>query len=149
MKIAIGSDHGGINIKKPIMKMLEEKGIEYKDFGTYDENSCDYPDYALLVAESVADNSYDCGILLCGTGIGISIAANKVKGIRAAVVCNEFTANASKAHNNANIICMGGRVTTPENAVKLVNIWLDTEFEGDRHSRRLAKIANIESKYMK
>lgn len=149
MRIAIGSDHGGINLKDSIVQMLQEKGIDYKDFGTFNEDSCDYPDYALLVAEGVAKNSYDCGILLCGTGIGISIAANKVKGIRAAVVTNEFTAQACKAHNNANIICMGGRVITPQEAICLVDIWLNTEFEGSRHSRRLSKIADIESKYMK
>ena len=149
MKIAIGCDHGGIVLKPSIMDYLSSQGIEVVDFGTYDTASVDYPDYALKVAEAVADGSCQKGILLCGTGIGISIAANKVKGIRAAVCHDVFTAAACSAHNNANIIALGGRVISPEYAVELVATWLNTPFEGGRHENRLNKIADIERKYMK
>lgn len=149
MRIAIGTDHGGIVLKDKVIDALKAMGINYYDFGTYNEESCDYPDYALQVAEAVAHFKFDKGILLCGTGIGISIAANKVKGVRAAVVTSEFTAVSCKAHNDANIICLGGRVITPEQATKFVRAWIETEFEGGRHSNRLDKIKAIESKYMK
>ena len=149
MKIAIGCDHGGIVLKPSIMEYLASVGVEVLDFGTYDTASVDYPDYALKVAEAVADGTCQKGILLCGTGIGISIAANKVKGIRAAVCHDTFTAAACSAHNNANIIALGGRVISPEYAVELVSTWLNTPFEGGRHENRLNKIADIERKYMK
>ena len=149
MKIAIGTDHGGLCLKEAVINALKSLKIEYKDFGTYTEESCDYPDFALAVSESVASCEYDKGILLCGTGIGISIAANKVKGIRAAVVTNEFCAKAVAEHNNANILCMGGRVITPELAAKLVKAWLETPFAGGRHANRVGKITAIENKYMK
>lgn len=149
MRISIGTDHGGIVLKQSIIDKLITMNIEYKDYGTLTTDSCDYSDFALAVAESVADGSYDKGILLCGTGIGISIAANKVKGIRAAVVTNEFSAAATAAHNDSNILCMGGRIVTPELAAKLVEIWLNTPFEGGRHSARVDKIRAIENKYMK
>ena len=149
MKIAIGCDHGGIVLKPAIVKYLSDKNIEVVDFGTFDTASVDYPDYALAVAESVASGNCEKGILLCGTGIGISIAANKVKGIRAAVCHDLFTAGACSAHNNANIIALGGRVISPEFAVELVDKWLNTPFEGGRHSNRLNKITEIERKYMK
>lgn len=149
MKIAIGCDHGGIVLKPSIVNYLQEKGIEVADFGTFDTSSVDYPDYALAVAEAVAEGKCERGILLCGTGIGISIAANKVKGIRAAVCHDEFTAAACSAHNNANIIALGGRVISPETAVVLVDKWLTTPFEGGRHTNRLNKITEIERKYMK
>lgn len=149
MKIAIGCDHGGIVLKKAVVDVLVEKGISYKDYGTYTEESCDYPDFALKVSESVALGECDKGIILCGTGIGISIAANKVKGIRAAVVFNEFTAKASKEHNNANILSLGGRIITPSEASKLVKVWLETEFAGGRHTNRINKISDIETKYMR
>lgn len=150
MKIAIGTDHGGIILKQSILDYLKDKGIEYKDFGTFDESSVDYPDFALPVAESVASGACDCGILLCGTGIGISIAANKVKGIRAAVAHDEFTAAVCKEHNNANILALGGRVVKDgETAAKLVDLWLNTQFAGGRHARRVEKISAIEDKYMK
>jgi ribose 5-phosphate isomerase B len=124
-------------------------GIGYYDFGTYSDESVDYPVYAEKVAEAVASGEYDAGILLCGTGIGISIAANKVKGIRAAVVDNLFCAQAAKEHNNANIITMGGRVVRPDLAAQLVEMWLKTEFAGGRHQRRIDLISEIEAKYFK
>ncbi len=145
MKIAIGADHGGFCLKEAINKYLDEKGIEYTDFGCYSEDSVDYALYAKKVAEGVASGEFDKGILCCGTGIGISIAANKVKGIRAAVVTNEFCAEMTRRHNDANILAMGGRVITPEQAVKFTDIFLNTEFEGGRHERRIAQIAAIEN----
>lgn len=147
--IAIGSDHGGYELKKAIKKHLDEKGIEYKDFGTFSEESVDYPDYALKVAEAVASGEFDKGILLCGTGVGISIAANKVPGIRAANVSDAFSARYSKEHNNANVLCMGGRVVGPGLAAILVDEWLNAEFQGGRHQKRLDKITEIEKKYSK
>ena len=146
MRIAIGCDHGGIVLKPAVSEYLTAKGIEFTDFGTYDTASVDYPLYAKKVAEAVASGEYDKGILLCGTGIGMSIAANKVKGIRAAVLSDEFSAAACSAHNNANILCLGGRVVSPEKAVKLVDLWLTTPFEGDRHNRRLAIIAEMDER---
>ena len=144
--IALGCDHGGINLKTAIIKYLEDKKIEYKDFGCYSEESVDYPIYAYKVANAVSKGEYRCGILCCGTGIGISIAANKVKGIRAAVVSNEFVAEMTRRHNNANILCMGGRVTSEEDAVKYADIFLNTPFseDEDRHIRRLQMIKDIE-----
>ena len=129
------------------MKYLDEKGIEYKDFGCYSEDSVDYPIYAYKVANAVANKEFELGILCCGTGIGISIAANKVKGIRAAVVSNEFGAEMTRRHNNANILCMGGRVTSEEDAVKFADIFLNTPFSGDeeRHIRRVQMLSDIEN----
>lgn len=142
--IALGCDHGGINLKNAIIEYLKEKNIEYKDFGTYSTDSVDYPEYALKVAKSVQSKESTLGILCCGTGIGISIAANKVKGIRAAVCTNEFMAEMTRRHNDANIICMGGRVIDEKTAVKLADIFLNTEFEGDRHTKRVNMIKEIE-----
>ncbi|ADL69986.1 sugar-phosphate isomerase, RpiB/LacA/LacB family [Thermoanaerobacterium thermosaccharolyticum DSM 571] len=147
--IAIGSDHGGYELKEAIKKHLDEKGIEYKDFGTFSEESVDYPDFALKVAEAVASGQFEKGILLCGTGVGISIAANKVPGIRAANVSDAFSARYSKEHNNANVLCMGGRVVGPGLAAILVDEWLNAEFQGGRHQKRLDKITEIEKKYSK
>ena len=149
MKIAIGCDHGGIVLKPAVIKALTELGAEVVDLGTYDESSVDYPVYGLKVAEAVASGDCDAGVLMCGTGIGISISANKVKGIRAAVVTNEFMAEMTKRHNNANIIALGGRVVSPELAVKMVSAWLDTPFGGGRHAGRVAKITAIEDEYFK
>lgn len=146
MRIAIGCDHGGIVLKPAILTYLKEKNVEFFDFGTFDSQSVDYPVYAKKVAEAVASGSFDKGILLCGTGIGMSIAANKVKGIRAAVLSDEFSAAACSAHNNANVLCLGGRVLSPEKAVKLVDLWLSTPFEGDRHMRRLGLIAEMDER---
>lgn len=149
MKIAIASDHGGFRLKGAILEYLEQKGFDYKDFGTYNESSCDYPDYALTVAEAVAAKEYDFGILICGTGIGIGIAANKVPGIRAALCHDTFSAHACREHNNANILTMGERVVGPGLALDIVDTFLKTEFEGERHLRRINKISEIEKKYYK
>lgn len=136
--IAIGSDHGGYALKQEIMRHLEERGLDYKDFGCYDESSCDYPIYARLVANEVAEGRCETGILICGTGIGISIAANKVPGIRAALCTDCFCAEATRQHNDANILCLGGRVVGPGLALKIVDTFLDTPFSGDeRHVRRI------------
>lgn len=148
MKIAIGSDHGGFEIKEEIKSYLRDKGFEFKDFGTDSKDSCDYPDYAITVSESVADGEYDRGILICGTGIGISISANKVPGIRCALVGDCFSAKATRAHNDSNVLALGGRVLGPGLALEIVEIWLNTEFEGGRHQKRIEKITDIEKKYL-
>ena len=144
MRIAIGCDHGGLVLKPAILEYLRQKGIEYVDYGTYTDASVDYPDYAVPVAKAVQAGEADKGILMCGTGIGITIAANKFDGIRAAVVSDEFCAAATAEHNNANILGLGGRVVSPEKAVKLVDIWLNTPYAGGRHQKRLDKITAIE-----
>ncbi|MBQ7964838.1 MAG: ribose 5-phosphate isomerase B [Ruminococcus sp.] len=144
MKVVLGCDHGGINIKNAIIEYLKENNFEYTDFGCYTEESVDYPVYAYKVATAVASSEDTLGILCCGTGIGISMAANKVKGIRAAVCTNEFMAEMTRRHNNANIIAMGGRIIDEATAVKLADIFLNTEFEGDRHTRRVDMITAIE-----
>ena len=139
--IAIGSDHGGYELKQHIMQFLKNKGIEYKDFGCMTEESCDYPDYAKAVTQSIISKECDKGILICGTGIGISIAANKVKGIRAALCHDCFSAEATRLHNNANILAMGGRIVGQELAIKILDTFLKTEFSNDeRHIRRINKI---------
>ena len=142
--LAIGSDHGGINLKEAIKKHLFDKGIEVKDFGTYDQNSCDYPDIAIKVADEVALKNAECGILVCGTGIGMSMAANKVKGIRAAHVTDTFSARMTKEHNDANIICLGERITGVGLALDIVDAYLDAKFQGGRHSLRIEKVMAIE-----
>lgn len=144
MKVAIGADHGGYRLKEEIKGLLENLGVDYKDFGTHSTESVDYPDVALPVAQSVADGLFDRGILICGTGIGIGIAANKVKGIRAALVHDTFSAHACREHNDANILTMGERVIGPGLARDIVTIWLATDFEGGRHERRVEKIMAIE-----
>ena len=146
MRIAIGCDHGGIVLKPAVLEYLKANGYEVEDLGSYDNERVDYPVYAKKVAEKVASGEAQKGILLCGTGIGMSIAANKVKGIRAAVLSDEFSAAACSAHNDANILCLGGRVVSPEKAVKLVDLWLTTPFEGDRHVRRLAMITELDER---
>ena len=142
--IAIGSDHGGYELKTHIIKHLEEKGVKYKDFGCYDEKSVDYPDIAKLVCDSIISKECENGILICGTGIGISIAANKIKGIRAAHCHDVYSAEMTKRHNNANVICMGGRVIGRELAFMIVDKWLEAEFEGGRHQTRIDKIHSLE-----
>lgn len=142
--LAIGCDHGGFELKGHIIKHLEEKGIEFKDFGCYDENSIDYPDVAKSVCDSINNKECENGILICGTGIGISIAANKIKGIRAAHCHDIYSAEMTKRHNNANVICMGGRVIGRELAFKIVDAWLGAEFEGGRHQTRIDKIHALE-----
>ena len=142
--LAIGCDHGGFELKNHIMKHLEERGVAFKDFGTYSEASVDYPDYAKQVCEAIQNGECENGILVCGTGIGISIAANKHKGIRAALCSDVFSAKMTKEHNNANVICLGGRVTGRELAFMIVDAWLDAEFQGGRHADRIAKIHELE-----
>ena len=145
MRIAIGCDHGGIVLKPAVIGVLESRGIEVKDFGCYDENSVDYPDYALKVAEAVSCGECDKGIVLCGTGIGISIAANKVKGIRAGVAHDEFTAEMISAHTNANVPAMGGRQISPEQAGTLTETWLDTPFQGGRQHSTVAEMTGTDN----
>lgn len=139
--IAIGCDQGGYALKQEIMKHLEERKLEYKDFGSYSEASVDYPEYGKAVANAVASGECERGILICGTGIGISIAANKVKGIRAALCTDCFMAEATRLHNDANILALGGRVVGAGLALKIVDTFLDTEFSNEeRHIRRIAQL---------
>lgn len=145
MKIAIGSDHGGFELKEELKKHLEDKGIEVKDFGTYSEESVDYPDFGKKVSEAVAAGEYDRGIVVCGTGIGISIACNKVKGIRCALCSDTYSAKMASMHNNANVIALGGRVVGKDLAKEIVDSYLKAEFEGGRHERRVNKIMDIEN----
>jgi len=141
--IALGSDQGGFGLKQEVIKHLQEKGLEYKDYGSYDEKSCDYPVYAKKVANAIVSGECDKGILICGTGIGISIAANKVKGIRAALCHDTFSAQATREHNDANILAMGARVIGPGHALKIVDTFLETEFSNEeRHVRRVGMIEN-------
>ena len=149
MKIAIGCDHGAFRLKNEIIEFLNSENYEVKDFGTYSEESCDYPDIALPVAEAVVNKEYDFGILVCGTGIGIGIAANKVPGVRAALCSDTFSAHATREHNNANILTMGQRVVGTGLALDIVKTFLNTEFEGERHQKRIDKISEIEKKYSK
>ncbi|MBQ7793270.1 MAG: ribose 5-phosphate isomerase B [Clostridia bacterium] len=142
--IAIGSDHGGFELKTHIIKYLEGQGVELFDFGTYSEDSCDYPDIAEKVAKAVSNGEYEKGILICGTGIGISIAANKVKGIRAALCGDVYSAEMTRLHNDANILCLGGRVTGRELAFMICDTFLNEKFEGGRHQTRIDKIHAIE-----
>ncbi|QNB47057.1 ribose 5-phosphate isomerase B [Thermanaerosceptrum fracticalcis] len=146
MRIAIGSDHGGYQLKEEIKKALLEKKYEIKDFGTHSTDSCDYPDIALPLAQAVAAGEFDKGILICGTGIGISIAANKVPGIRAALCHDTFSARASREHNDANILALGERVIGKGLALEIVDVWLASEFSGGRHQKRVDKIAAIEKR---
>lgn len=142
--LAIGCDHGGYELKTHIINHLNDAGVEFKDFGCYDENSVDYPDIAEKVGTAVAGGECENGILICGTGIGISIAANKIKGIRAALCSDVYSAKMTKQHNNANIICLGGRVTGRELAFMIVDTWLGETFLGGRHENRVNKIHNLE-----
>lgn len=146
MRVALASDHGGVNIRKEIAKVMDELGIEYVDFGCDCSTSVDYPDYALPVAEKVAKGEFDKGILICGTGIGMSIAANKVKGIRAALVHDTFSAKVTREHNDSNILTMGERVIGPGLAREIAEVWLTGEFEGGRHANRIGKITDYENK---
>ena len=148
-KVAIGCDHGGIVLKDAVVTVLTDLGAEIVDFGTMTDQSVDYPEFGLKVAEAVAEGKCDCGVVMCGTGIGISISANKVPGVRCALVTNEFMATATKNHNNSNVLALGGRVTTPEDAKALVKAWYTAEYEGGRHQRRLDMITAIEEKYSK
>ena len=143
--IALGCDHGGYALMQSVKKYLEEKGLEYKDYGTYSEESCDYPIYGEAVAKAIVNGECDKGIIICGTGIGISIAANKVKGIRAALCHNEFTAQMCREHNNAQIVSMGARVLEEDMALRIVETFLNTEFAGGRHETRVNKLMEIEN----
>lgn len=136
-KIAIGSDHAGFNLKNTVKKYLEEKGYEVKDFGTYSSDSCDYPVYAKAVANSVASGESEKGILCCGSGVGVSIVANKVKGIRAVLARESLTAKLSRNHNDSNVLCLGERITGEALAFDIVDTWLASEYEGGRHQRRI------------
>ena len=144
--IAIGSDHGGFALKQEILRHLEAAGYSVKDFGTYSADSCDYPVYGEAVARAVASGECERGILICGTGIGISISANKVRGIRAALCGDCYSAEMTRRHNDANILALGARVLGPGLALKIVDTFLTTEFEGGRHARRIALISEIENR---
>ena len=141
---AIGSDHGGYALKQEIMKHLSERGIAYRDYGTYSEESCDYPDYGEAVGRAVASGECERGIVVCGTGIGISIAANKVRGVRCALCGDCFSAQMAREHNDANVLALGARVLGTGLALKIVDTFLDTAFAGGRHERRVAKLMAIE-----
>ncbi len=142
LKIAIGSDHGGYEYKEQIVSHLKEKGYECVDVGTYSTDSCDYPVIARAVTTKITTGEADRGILICGTGIGMSIVANKVKGIRAALCGDTFSARASRAHNNSNVLCLGERVIGINLAMDIVDIWLESKFEGGRHQRRVDMMEN-------
>ncbi len=144
--IAIGADHGGFLLKKELMAHLDKMGVEYKDFGTYSEASVDYPDIAKAVGEAVVSGEYEKGVLVCGTGIGISMAANKIKGVRAALCGDYFSAKYTRLHNDANIICFGGRTIGAGLACELLEVFLTTGFEGGRHAVRVGKMMELEGK---
>ena len=146
MKIALGCDHGGYDLKEYIIQVLGKLGHEYEDFGCYGLESCDYPDFGAAAAKAVAEGKCDMGIVVCTTGIGISIAANKVHGARCALCADCFSAEMSRAHNNANLMALGGRTVGPELAKRMVDLFLDTEFLGGRHANRIAKYTDIEKR---
>ncbi len=143
MRIMIGSDHRGLELKQSLIKLIAQMGHQYEDAGSFTDEPVDYPDIARAVAEGVAGNSYDCGILICDTGIGMSIAANKVKGIRAALCHDAFAAARARQHNNANILCLAA-INDAELLPEIVEAFLTTQFEGGRHQRRLKKVAAME-----
>jgi len=147
LRVALGSDHAGFALKEEIKDYLREAGVEYHDFGTFGPEAVDYPDFALAVAEAVAHGRFERGILCCGTGVGVAIAANKVPGIRAALCHDTFSARASREHNDANVLTLGARVIGPGLAREVVAVWLAAEFAGGRHRRRVDKIRAIEEKY--
>jgi ribose 5-phosphate isomerase B len=143
--IALASDHVGLTLKQVIIKLLDEKGIEYKDFGTCTTERCDYPVYGSRAAKAVASGECDRGIIICGTGVGISLSANKIHGIRCVVCSDPYTAKLSREHNNTNMLALGSRVVGEDLARMIVSIWLDTEFEGGRHQRRIDQLAKLET----
>ncbi|QRN85002.1 ribose 5-phosphate isomerase B [Clostridia bacterium] len=149
MKIAIASDHGGYELKQTVVSYLKEKGFDYTDFGTNSEASVDYPEYGRKVGQEVAAGNFDRGIVICGTGIGIGIAANKVPGIRCALCHDVFSAKATRNHNDSNMLSMGGRVIGPGLALEIVETWLNANFDGGRHQRRIDAICDIEKEYQK
>ena len=143
-KIIVGCDHGGLDLKNEIIVHLNKRGIEVTDVGTYTSDSCNYPDYARALCKRIQSGEFERGILVCGTGIGISIAANKHKGIRAACCADTFSARMTRMHNDANVLCLGGRVVGVGLALDMVDLFVDTEFEGGRHSARVQMIRDIE-----
>jgi ribose 5-phosphate isomerase B len=146
MKIAIGCDHAGFPLKNEIISFLNDLGIEWKDFGTTSEDSVDYPDFGEKVSKEVSGGNFDRGILLCGTGIGMSIVANKFPGIRAALCSDSYSAKMSRLHNDANLLVLPGRIIRKDRAIAIVKVWIETPFEGGRHQKRLDKIMAIEAK---
>ena len=146
MRIALGCDHRGLKLKQAIMNFLEQSGYGYQDFGCYDTESVDYPDFARPVAEAVMEANFDYGILICATGVGMSIAANKVRGIRAALCCSVYDAGCARGHNNANVLCLGAEKLEVSLALDIVKEFLTAGFEGGRHERRLEKVSALEAK---
>lgn len=146
MKLALGADHGGYSLKELLKQHLQEQGYQIEDCGTYDTVSCNYPVYAEKVARAVADGQAELGILVCGTGIGMSIAANKIPGIRAAAVSDCFAAQATREHNNSNILCLGERIVGPGLAMRIVDTWLNASFQGGRHQTRVDMISALEQR---
>ena len=146
MKISIGSDHGGYALKQELIAYLQEKGHEVEDFGCHDTSSCDYPDFGEAAARAVASGACERGIVICTTGIGISISANKVKGIRCALCSEPYSAEMTRRHNDANVLAMGAGMIAPMMAKRIVDVFLSTEFEGGRHQRRIDKMMAIENK---
>lgn len=146
--IALGADHAGWELKDALKSWLIENGHQVMDFGAHSPDSVDYPDYALQVAESVAGGKAERGLLVCGTGIGMAMTANKVPGVRAALCSDPFMARMSREHNDANVLCLGGRLTDQELGLEILKMWLDTPFAGGRHARRVAKIAQIERRHL-
>ena len=144
MRVALGADHAGVHLKDAIRSLLETRGIEVRDLGTTDQASVDYPDFAAAVGRAVVTGTADRGILVCGTGLGMAIAANKIDGVRAAPVVDLDSARLAREHNDANVLALGARVTTPEAALQIVSAFLDTPFAGGRHQRRLEKITALE-----
>jgi ribose 5-phosphate isomerase B len=146
MRVALGSDHAGWDIKEELKRYMSINKIEYKDFGCYNEESCDYPDYTVKVCEAVLSGQFDRGVLVCGTGIGMSIAANKIRGIYAALVDNTLSAERSRTHNDSNVLVLPGKLIGNGLADEILRIWLDAKYEGGRHDKRIKKIKDIESK---
>ena len=146
MTIAIGSDHAGYPLKSNIVRYLQENNIEFKDMGTFNEDRVDYPDYAIKVSKAVASGQCNIGVVFCGSGIGVSIMANKVKGIRAALCCSEYMAKMARQHNNANVLAMGGRTTSVKDAQNILKVFLNTDFEGGRHAKRVDTIHDLSGK---
>lgn len=147
MKIAVGCDHVAVELKKQLLEYLDELNIDYTDFGTYDAERTDYPKYGEIVGEKVSSGEYDRGLLICGTGVGISLSANKIPGIRAVVCSEPYTAKLSRQHNDTNILALGARVVGLDLAKMILEIWLFTDFEGGRHQKRIDMISSIEKKY--
>ncbi len=145
MKIAVACDHGGLRLKNVLAEEMKKQGYEVVDFGTYSDDSCDYPDFAAKAAKAVASGECEKGVVVCGTGIGISISCNKVKGIRCALVHDVFSAKATRAHNDTNMLAMGQRVIGEGLALEILNAWLNTEYEGGRHDLRIEKMMSLEN----